>query len=144
MSTNLIKNLHTSLPRGAPFDTSILKRLGVSAALAHEYVKAGWLEKLGRGVFMFAGDDLKREDTLSFLEPRISDLHIAAKTALSQSSGEIAGPHCPFGSHNASPPDTVHLTCSKTAFPMGSVSRRFPNHRRGLRCLVRNVPFWRC
>jgi hypothetical protein len=27
---------------------------------------------------------LKREDTLSFLEPRISDLHIAAKTALSR------------------------------------------------------------
>ena len=84
MTTNLIKNLQVTLPRGAPFDASILKGLGVSAALAHEYVKSGWLEKLGRGVFMFAGDDLKREETLSFLEARVPGLHIAAKTALSR------------------------------------------------------------
>jgi hypothetical protein len=82
MTTNRIKNLQTTLPRGVPFDTSTLSRLGVSTALAHEYVKAGWLEKLGRGVFMFAGDELKREGTLSFLEPRIPGLHVAAKTAL--------------------------------------------------------------
>jgi hypothetical protein len=61
-----------------------LKRLDISAALAHEYVKSGWLEKLGRGVFMFAGDVLKREDTLRFLEARMPGLHIAAKTALSR------------------------------------------------------------
>ena len=84
MAANRIKTLQTTLPRGAPFDTPILKRLGVSAALAHEHVKSGWLEKLGRGVFMFAGDELKREETLSFLEPRIPGLHIAAKTALSR------------------------------------------------------------
>ncbi len=82
MPSNRIKALQTSVPRGAPFDTSTLEGLGVSTALAHEYVKAGWLEKLGRGVFMFPGDDLEREATLGFLESRIPGLHVAAKTAL--------------------------------------------------------------
>jgi hypothetical protein len=82
MATNRIKTLHTTLPRGAPLDTAKLAGLGISAALAHEYVKAGWLEKLGRGVFMFAGDELQRNETLAFLEPRIPGLHVAAKTAL--------------------------------------------------------------
>ena len=82
MATDRIKTLQTSLPRGVPFDTCGLARLGVSVSLAHEYVKGGWLEKLGRGVFMFAGDELKLNETLGFLEPRIPGLHVAAKTAL--------------------------------------------------------------
>lgn len=82
MESNRIKTLQTTLPRGAPLDTAILAGLGISAALAHEYVKAGWLEKLGRGVFMFAGDELHHNKTLAFLEPRIPGLHVAAKTAL--------------------------------------------------------------
>lgn len=82
MATDRIKKLHTSLPRGLPFDSSTLRRLGVSTSLAHEYVKSEWLERLGRGTFMFAGDELKREGTLTFLESRIPGLHVAAKTAL--------------------------------------------------------------
>jgi hypothetical protein len=82
MEANRIKALQTTLPRGAPLDTATLAGLGISAALAHEYVKAGWLEKLGRGVFMFAGDELQRNETLAFLEPRVPGLHVAAKTAL--------------------------------------------------------------
>ncbi len=82
MKANRIKSLQITLPRGAPLDTATLAGLGISAALAHEYVKSGWLEKLGRGVFMFAGDELKLNETLAFLEPRIPGLHVAAKTAL--------------------------------------------------------------
>ncbi len=82
MEANRIKTLQTKLPRGAPLGTATLAGLGISSALAHEYVKAGWLEKLGRGVFMFAGDELQRNETLAFLEPRIPGLHVAAKTAL--------------------------------------------------------------
>ena len=82
MQPNRIKTLQTTLPRGAPLDTATLAGLGISAALAHEYVKSGWLGKLGRGVFMFAGDELQRHATLAFLEPRISGIHVAAKTAL--------------------------------------------------------------
>jgi hypothetical protein len=70
------------MPRGAPLDTATLAGLGISAALAHEYLKAGWLEKLGRGVFMFAGDELQQNATLAFLKTGIPGLHVAAKTAL--------------------------------------------------------------
>ena len=82
MPSNRIKALQTSFPRGAPFDTAMLEGLGISSALAHQYVKSGWLEKLGRGVFMFAADELKREPTLHFLESRVPGLHVAGKTAL--------------------------------------------------------------
>lgn len=82
MASNRIKSLQTTVARGAPFDTARLQDLGISPALAYEYSKGGWLKKLGRGVFMFAGDELKREDTLCFLESRIPGLHVAAKTAL--------------------------------------------------------------
>jgi len=83
MTTSLIKTLQTSIRRGAPIDSKTLQRHGISSALAHDYVKSGWLERLGRGVFMFAGDELDRDATLKFLESKIPDLHVAAKTALS-------------------------------------------------------------
>jgi len=34
--------------------------LGVSSALAHHYLKSGWLVRLGRGVFMFPNDTFLR------------------------------------------------------------------------------------
>jgi hypothetical protein len=79
---SLIKKLQTSVPRGAPIDTAAMKGLGISAALAHEYVRSGWLIRLGRGVFMFAGDRLERDATLRFLARRMEGLHVAARTAL--------------------------------------------------------------
>lgn len=82
MPSDRIKALQTSLPRGAPFDTAQLESLGISSALAYEYVKSGWLEKLGRGVFMFTGDELRREATLRFLQSRVPGLHVGGKTAL--------------------------------------------------------------
>lgn len=82
MTTSLIKSLQTSGPRGVPLDTVTLQGYGISSALAHDYVKSGWLERLGRGVFMFAGDKLERDLTLRFLERKMPGLHVAAKTAL--------------------------------------------------------------
>ena len=82
MATSLIKTLQTKEPRGVPLDTATLRRHGISSALAHDYVKSGWLERLGRGVFMFAGDEFERDPTLAFLERELPGLHVAAKTAL--------------------------------------------------------------
>jgi hypothetical protein len=59
-----------------------LDALSVSAALASHYVKAGWLARLGRGLFMFPGDELQREPTLKFLAKQIPGFHVAGKTAL--------------------------------------------------------------
>ena len=78
---SLIKSLQT-LPRGVPFGSHELKALGVSSALASHYVKSGWLERLGRGVFKFPGDELQREAALTFLATRMPGLHVGGKTAL--------------------------------------------------------------
>ena len=82
MATNLIKNLQTTHPRGSPIGTADLQRMGISPALAHEYVASGWLQRLGRGVFMFAGDMLGREACVRFLATKIEGLHVAGATAL--------------------------------------------------------------
>jgi hypothetical protein len=56
--------------------------LGVSSALAHHYLKSDWLARLGRGVFMFPKDILRREDSLKFLSRHVPGFHVGGKTAL--------------------------------------------------------------
>jgi hypothetical protein len=70
------------MPRGAPLGSAELKRIGVSAPLAYQYVKRGWLNKLGRGVFTLPADELQRDATLKFLATRMPGLHVGGKTAL--------------------------------------------------------------
>jgi len=79
---NLIKLLQTAFPRGTPFDHRELVKVGVSSALAHHYLKSGWLARLGRGVFMFPNDTLRQEDCLIFLSRRVTGFHVGGKTAL--------------------------------------------------------------
>ncbi len=76
-----IKSL-LSLPRGTPLSTEALKASGISTALGSYYAKSGWLLRLERGVFMFPGDELKRDVTLSFMATRVPGLHAGGKTAL--------------------------------------------------------------
>ena len=54
----------------------------MSPALAHHYLKSGWLGRLGRGVFTFPTDTLRREDCLRFLSGRMAGFHVGGKTAL--------------------------------------------------------------
>lgn len=77
-----IKTLQGAFPRGTPFDSRQLRQLGVSKSLGHHYLKSGWLAKLGRGVFMFPHDTLRREDTLKFLSRTTEGFHVGGKTAL--------------------------------------------------------------
>lgn len=70
------------MPRGAPFDIGALRELGISSALAWHYLKAGWLIRLGRGLFMFPNDELDRDACLKFLARRVAGLHVGGKTAL--------------------------------------------------------------
>ncbi len=78
---NPIKAL-ASLPRGAPLDAGALQALGVSSSLATYYVRSGWLTRLGRGVFMFPGDQLDAATSVKFLSQRLPGLHVGGKTAL--------------------------------------------------------------
>jgi hypothetical protein len=79
---SLIKRLQVELPRGRPFDTADLARLGISAGLAHRYLASGWVERLARGVYQFAGDTLGRDPCLCFLAEKNEGLHVGGKTAL--------------------------------------------------------------
>ena len=116
MAGNLIRNLQTSQPRGMPFDASTLRGFGVSSALAHDYVKAGWLVRLGWGVFIFAGDELARDPSLKFLTARIPGLHVAAKAALTWHGFQQNLAHketlCLWGNGQAALPDWF-----RTRFP---------------------------
>jgi hypothetical protein len=84
MKTGLINQMQINLPRGAPFGSEALHELGISNDLANQYVRSGWLIRMGRGVFMHAGDTLEQDPTLVFLESRIKGLHVAAKSALAR------------------------------------------------------------
>jgi len=79
---NLIKRLQTELPRGAPFDLAALAGLGISAKLAAHYVGAGWLIRLGQGVYAFPNDDFSALGAVRMLQTRVPGLHVAGKSAL--------------------------------------------------------------
>jgi len=80
--SSLIKRLQRTLPRGRPFDSRELASLGIYPELAYRYVNSGWLERLTRGTFMFAGDELRRDDCLVFLGQQTPQFHVGGKTAL--------------------------------------------------------------
>lgn len=80
--TTLLQTLQTGVPRGVPFSPETLRALGISTALTWHYAEAGWLERLGRGVFKFPNDELQRDATVKFLAARLPGLHVAGKTAL--------------------------------------------------------------
>lgn len=79
---SLIKRLQTSLPRGMPFDLAALERIGVSAQLAALYVESGWLNRLGQGIYAFAGDTLTAHGAVKLLQTRVTGLHVGGKSAL--------------------------------------------------------------
>ncbi|MDD2737279.1 MAG: type IV toxin-antitoxin system AbiEi family antitoxin domain-containing protein [Desulfuromonadaceae bacterium] len=90
MSTNSLhssKNLKAvlfSLPKGMPVTTCQMLQLGISRQLVHRYVINGWLETLGYGYFLRAGDELTRNGAVAALESQGVDVHIGGKSALSQ------------------------------------------------------------
>jgi len=79
---NTLRRLQTEVPRGGPVETAQLAALGVSSALAHHYLKSGWLNRLGRGVFSFPNDDLREADCLKYLARHVEGFHVGGKTAL--------------------------------------------------------------
>lgn len=60
----------------------MLRELGISASLASQNAKSGWLERLSYGVYCFPGDELRLFDCIKFLQSRVKGLHVAGKSAL--------------------------------------------------------------
>ena len=79
----LIKRLQREVPRGAPLDLSTLSTVGISQQAASQYVKRGWLLRLGQGVYAFPGDDWTAHGALKLLQRRVQGLHVGGKSALS-------------------------------------------------------------
>lgn len=126
---SLIKSLQT-LPRGVPLGSNELQAIGVSSALASHYVKSGWLERLGRGVFKFPGDELKRDATLKFLAGRMQGLHIGGKTALAW-RGVV---------HNVPVRETLFLWGKEPGRPPNWFSARFPARYVARKLFDRELP----
>lgn len=79
---NRLNQLLSRLPAGTPVTSGELSDLGISADLAVHYVRAGWLNRLARGVFVRPADTLSLHPTLRLLERKVSGLHVGGKSAL--------------------------------------------------------------
>lgn len=74
--------LYSQTTPGTPLTSEDLAALGISADLAVHYVRAGWLDRLARGVFSRANDTLALHPSLVLLQRRIEGLHVGGKSAL--------------------------------------------------------------
>ncbi len=67
---------------GTPVTSEDLSALGISADLAVHYVRAGWLERVGRGVFCRPNDPISLHQSLVLLQRNFDGLHVGGKSAL--------------------------------------------------------------
>jgi hypothetical protein len=65
-----------------PLTSRLLGSLGLTPQRTYDYVQSGWLEKLGRGVFVRPGAPLSLEASLRALESSGLNAHVGGKTAL--------------------------------------------------------------
>ena len=77
-----INALYRYLRPGTPVTSADLAAFGVSADLAVHYVRAGWLTRLARGVFVRPDMPLDLHASLRLLEHRVEGLHVGGKSAL--------------------------------------------------------------
>jgi len=77
-----LQALYIHMAPGAPLTSEDLAALGISADLAVHYVRAGWLNRLARGVFCKPGDALALHPSLVLLERMFQGLHVGGKSAL--------------------------------------------------------------
>lgn len=77
-----LNSLFTNLPAGSPVTSAQLTDMGISADLAVHYARAGWLQRLARGVYCRVGEKLLLYPSLVLLEHKITGFHVGGKSAL--------------------------------------------------------------
>lgn len=77
-----LNTLYTRLAPGTPLSSEDLAALGISADLAVHYVRAGWLERLARGVYCRPNDPPALHPSLVLLQRNFEGLHVGGKSAL--------------------------------------------------------------
>jgi len=79
---NKLKRLYTRLAPGTPLTSEDLATLEISADLAVHYVRAGWLQRLARGVFCRPNDPPALHPSVALLQRGLAGLHVGGKSAL--------------------------------------------------------------
>lgn len=77
-----LNKLYTRLAPGTPLTSEDLAALGISADLAVHYVRAGWLERLARGVYCRPNDPPALHPSVALLQRSLEGLHVGGKSAL--------------------------------------------------------------
>ena len=77
-----LNKLYTHLAPGTPLTSEDLIGLGISADLAVHYVRAGWLERLARGVYCRPNDPPALHPSIALLQRQFEGLHVGGKSAL--------------------------------------------------------------
>lgn len=77
-----LNDLYTCTAPGTPLSSEDLAALGISADLAVHYVRAGWLQRLARGVCRRPNETLALHPSLRLLQGKIPALHDGDKSAL--------------------------------------------------------------
>src|ERR1700679_103612 len=72
----------SGLEPGVPVTVRDLAENHISADLAGHYQQAGWLDRLGRGVYAKPGTALDLDASLVTLQQLIPALHVAGRSAL--------------------------------------------------------------
>jgi hypothetical protein len=70
------------MPHGFPFDVEMLADLKITAKHAAQYVKSGWLVRLGQGVYAYPSDKLEAPACILLLQKKSPGLHVGGKSAL--------------------------------------------------------------
>ena len=81
-SQSKLNRLYTRLAPGTPLTAVDLADLEISADLAVHYVRAGWLERLARGVYSRPNDPPALHTSLCLLQRSFDGLHVGGKSAL--------------------------------------------------------------
>ena len=81
-SKSKLNRLYAQTVAGTPVTSEDLASLGISADLAVHYVRAGWLNRLARGVFVRQSEAPGLHPSLRLLERMIPGFHVGGKTAL--------------------------------------------------------------
>ena len=74
--------LYRKVRPGQPVTSEDLAAVGVSADLAVHYVRAGWLNRLARGVYVRPDTPLDLDASLQLLQRRVQGLHVGGTSAL--------------------------------------------------------------
>lgn len=77
-----LNKLYTHLAPRTPVTSEDLAALGISADLAIHYVRAGWLERLARGVYCRPNDPPLLHPSVALLQRSFEGLHVGGKSAL--------------------------------------------------------------